>query len=82
MNIQAKKLSLIRWLSQLGDEAVLEKIERIRFGSFSGAEGSPMSLEEFLQRNLRSQQDITTGNLMAQDKAEEYFRQKHEGSKD
>jgi hypothetical protein len=79
MNILAKKLTLIEWITEINDEKLIKKIEEIKINSSTKKVNSlkEMSIEEFMKRYTKSEKDIEAGNLIAQEEAKKYFSRKH-----
>ena len=76
MDFAAKKLSLIHWLSELNDLSVLNRIESIQSEIMNFKNIHPMSIDELLQRHLKSEADIKNNALISQDKLVAYFENK------
>ena len=83
MNILAKKISLIEWITAINDEKIINKIEEIKIKSSHNKVNvlKEMSIEEFIKRYNKSEKDIEAGNLVAQEDAKKYFVIKHGKSK-
>lgn len=75
MNILAKKMSLIEWISAINDEKIIIKIEEIKINSSRNKANAlkEMSIEEFIKRYDKSEKDIEAGNVIAQEDAKKYF---------
>ena len=75
MNILAKKLSLIEWITEINDEKIINKIEEIKekVSPKKANTLKEMSIEEFMKRYAKSEKDIEAGNLVAQEDAKKYL---------
>jgi len=71
MNIEARKLTLIEYLVSINDEKILDKVEQLFRKSAS--QNSPMSLDEFYDRNSRSQKEIREGKLITHSEVKKRF---------
>lgn len=76
MEIFAQKLSLIRWLTDLNDISIIKKIEEIRKNYFFEHGLSRLSIEEIIERNELSENDIKNNRLIEQDSLSAYFERK------
>ena len=63
MDIQAKKLSLIEWLIQLKDEAVINKIDTFRERVSSYDPTKRISIEELYSELEKSEKDLKEGRI-------------------
>jgi len=72
MNIQIMKLELIEWIAQISDTNIISKMDKIRktYLTISQEDIKPMSLEEFYASIDRAEEDIKSGRLYSQKKAE------------
>ena len=63
MDLQAKKLSLIEWLIQLKDEAVINKIDTFREMVSSYDPTKRKSIEELYSELEKSEKDLKEGRI-------------------
>ncbi len=73
MDLQTRKLNLIAYLAQLQDENFFEKIEQYIFKKVdreNSVEFKPFSVQEFLNRIEKSEQDFKNGKFKSQEDLE------------
>lgn len=63
MNIQARKLTLIEYLSRIQDELMISKVEKLIYKEAYEANLKPMSLSEFNSRIEASEKAIKEGKV-------------------
>lgn len=72
-NLSLKKLTLIEWLSQVQDEAIVNKIEAIRkkmrIKTYE-AELKPMSAKALQARAKKANEDIAAGRVFTTEQLE------------
>ena len=66
MDLQARKLSIIEWLSSLEDQNILQKIEGLMRHSFHSSESvlSPMTGKEYVAMLDKAEQAILDLSLI------------------
>jgi predicted metalloendopeptidase len=77
MDIAIKKIELIQWLTNLEDEAMIRKLEKVK--KAVGYPLRPMTTEELESRLSRSEKDIKEGRVYSHDQVEKYFKNKSKG---
>jgi hypothetical protein len=70
MDMSLKKITLIRWLTELNDISVINKIEQLR----NMQEHVPMTIDELISRHLQSENDIQNNNLIEQSELQKYYQ--------
>jgi hypothetical protein len=73
MDLQTRKLNLISYLAQIQDEGVFDKIESYilqRKSKDNKSKPSPFTIEEFINRIEKSEEDLKKGNFKSQDELE------------
>ncbi len=73
MDFQTRKLNLIAYLAQIQDESILNKIESFLLkGKTEDTKTTvkPFTLEEFINRIEKSEQDFKDGKFKNQDELE------------
>lgn len=75
MDIATKKLELIKWLSSLEDREMVSRIDQIRNESTSDLYAKRMK-ENVIDRLKKSEENIQSDQILAQEKVESYFSKK------
>lgn len=73
MDYQTRKLNLIAYLAQLQDESILDKIESFLFKGQTKDNKTtfkPFTLEQYINRIEKSEQDFKNGKFKSQDELE------------
>ncbi|MEO9257904.1 MAG: hypothetical protein ABI207_05955 [Crocinitomicaceae bacterium] len=73
MDLQTRKLNIIAYLAQIQDEGILNKIEDFilkRKLKNSDSEFKPFTIDEFISRIEKSEQDVKEGKFKTQDELE------------
>lgn len=78
IDMGAKKLELIEWLSRVEDATVLAKIDELKRASISEIydKTMPRNNEELQQKLMRSDTDIKSGKVLSQQQVEEHFKKR------
>lgn len=76
MDIYAKKISLIHWLTELNDISLINKIEEIKDRFSNSFVQSTLSVEDLIQRHSQSENEIIDNLLINQDILSAYFENK------
>ncbi|MGV8945797.1 MAG: hypothetical protein ACOH1N_05165 [Lutibacter sp.] len=69
MDLQTRKLNLISYLAQIQDESILNKIESYilkRKGREKESDFKPFTVDEFINRIKKSEQDFKGGKFKTQ----------------
>jgi len=81
MDLQARKISLISFLSHIQDEGFIEKVERFiknERGSSYEKNMKPMTVDELEQKIEQSKTDIAEGRFFTQKEVSEFINKKYE----
>ena len=73
MDLQTRKLNLISYLAQIQDESILNKIENYilkRKAKDSESDFKPFTIDEFINRIEKSEQDFKNGKIKTQSELE------------
>lgn len=73
MDFQTRKLNLIAYLTQIQDESILNKMESylLKFKAKNEETAfEPFTLEQFIDRIKKSEQDFKEGKFKSQDELE------------
>lgn len=77
MNLQARKLSLIEWLTRVQDETTILKLEKflkvIKKEEYSM---ESMTEKEYISMVEESESDIEAGRLYSHEEVKAYFKKK------
>ena len=76
MNLQARKLSLIEWLTSINDEDIIGRIENLKKRKKAKAEMKPMPLKQYYKMIEESEQDIQDGRVYAHEEVVKYMKRK------
>jgi len=73
MDIQVKKLELIKWIAQISDSNIISKMDKIRrtYLTISKDNFNPMTIEEFYTSIDRAEKDIKSKRIFTQSEVEE-----------
>ena len=70
MDLQTRKLNLITYLAQLQDESLFEKIENLIFKNDKNTEFNPFTVNEFISRIEKPEDDFLNGKFKTQEELE------------
>ena len=74
MDISYKKLSLIRWLAEINDIVLINKIEKLRNTQTKIVENqNPISIDNLIARHKISESDIVNNNTIDQKNLTTYY---------
>ena len=77
MDIAVKKIELIQWLTNLEDETMLRKLEKVK--KTMRYPMRSMETKELESRLSRSEKDIKAGRVYSHDQVVKYFKKKSKG---
>lgn len=70
MDLKTRKLNIITYLAQLQDESLFEKIENLIFKNDKKTEFNPFTVNEFISRSEKSEDDFLNGKFKTQEELE------------
>lgn len=77
MDKAEKKIELIKWLTKLQDESVLEKLEDLKMQSqvkdYGSSKMKPMSVQEYELLLYKAAEDVRNGRITSQEDIEKEF---------
>jgi hypothetical protein len=79
MDTISKKLSLIKWLTELNDSVIINKIEKLKELHDRQKNYSTFSIDDLVARHKRSEDDIANNRTIDQKELIAYFSSKING---
>ena len=79
MDITLKKLSLIKWITEIEDDVVISKIEELKELDSSKKNEAVLSINELIARHKRSEEDINSSRTIKQEELNAFFKNKING---